>query len=213
MNTYNKTNVNVKDYRRDFGGEVVVADAEYQPGDDLQTPPYALAALDPYVGSFGTAWESAKGEGLLAQAIKGRFFGMHVIETGIEENFFEIDPPCGYDVQITNPPWSKKLSWVKRSLEQRKPFALLLPSRMIFSASAIHLIENCDLEIIQVYPRIGYKSVNMDSFLDSRPQLDSCWLTYGLRIGRRLSYAYIGQEKKAFLCKLKAQEVGQSCLF
>lgn len=203
----------IKDYRRDFGGEVAVEDADYHPSDDLQTPPYALAALTPFMPlGFRSVWEPAKGEGWLAQAVRDQF-GFEVTETGIEENFFECEPPCSYDVQITNPPWAKKLSWLKRSLKQRKPFALLLPSKMIFSASAINLIENNDLEIIQVYPRIGYKSVNMESFLESRPQLDSAWITWGFQMGRRLTYACVGAEKKQFLADLRAKKKGQLKLF
>lgn len=199
-----------KDYSRDFGGDVVVGNAEYHPGDDLQTPPYALAALAGFIPTnhFRVAWEPARGEGLLAQAIRDRLF-MDVVETGIEENFFTCEPPWSYDIQITNPPWSKKYHWLECSLRKCKPFALLLPSKVIFAAKAIHMIESSDLEIIQIFPRVAYKSVNMSSFLESRPQLDSCWLTWGLQIGRRLSYAYIGQEKKAFLTELKAREKGQ----
>lgn len=203
----------VKDYKRDFGGEVNVPDGDYHPSDDLQTPPYALAALSPYIpASAHIAWEPAVGDGLLAQALVDQF-GLAVIKTGIEENFFECEPPPHYDLQVTNPPWGKKYKWLKRSLKQRKPFALLLPGRMIFAAKAIHLIENSNLEIIQIYPRVGYLSCNMTSFLKSRPQLDSCWVTWGLNVGRRLTYTYIGEEKKQFLLKLKAELVGQPALF
>lgn len=202
-----------KNYRRDFGGNIVVEDTEYHASDDLQTPPYALAALAPYIRcEFSTAWEPARGEGLLAQALR-EYLGLQVIETGIEEDFFTYDPPSPYDVQITNPPWSKKYKWLSRSLEQQRPFALLLPSKMIFAAKAICMIENSDLEIIQVYPRVAYKSVNMETFLESRPQLDSCWLTYKFQIGRRLTYTYIGDEKKRFLAELRAQWAGQLYLF
>lgn len=204
---------NVKDYRRDFGGEPIVANDEYHPQDDLQTPPYAIAALTEFMPTgIRIAWEPAKGEGLLAQAVRDQF-GFDVIETGIEEGFFESCPPLHYDVQLTNPPWAKKYRWLERTLELYKPFALLLPSKMLFAAKAIHMIENNDLEIIQVYPRIGYKSVNMSSFLESRPQLDSCWITRGFNMGRRLTYVYIGHEKKRFLADLKAQEKGQYTLF
>ncbi len=201
----------VKDYKRDFGGEVTVEEGEYSEADDCQTPPYALAAIAPYLSGFSTAWEPASGEGILAQAIRDQF-GFEVIETGIEENFFQYEP-CGYDIQISNSPWSKKYEWLERSLLLEQPFALLLPSKMLFAARAIHLIETYNLEIIQVYPRVGYKMITHDSFLESRPQLDSCWLTWGLRVGRRLTYVDIGQEKKRFLAELRAKEVGQMVLF
>jgi hypothetical protein len=205
-----------KDHRRDFGGEPKVGLDEYHPGDDFQTPPYAVEALAPFFPhNFSTVWEPAAGDGLLAKAIRERLF-ITVYETGIEDDFFDHDPcklPGAYDAQVTNPPWSKKYEWLERSLEQRRPFALLLPSKIIFAARAIRLIENYDLEIIQVYPRIGYKSVNMTSFLESQPQLDSCWLTWGFRIGRRMTYAYIGDAKKRFLGDLRAEQIGQPRLF
>ena len=201
-----------KDYKRDFGGNIVVEDAEYHASDDQQMPSYALAALVPFIREFSTAWEPARGEGLLAQALR-EYLGLQVLETGIEEDFFTCNPPGPYDVQITNPLWSKKYKWLERSLEQDWPFALLLPSKMLFAAKAICMIEASNLEIIQVYPRVAYKSVNMETFLESRPQLDSCWLTYKFQIGRRLTYTYIGDEKKRFLADLRAQRAGQLHLF
>ena len=117
----------------------------------------------------------------IAELSTQQFVNLEIM-TGIEEDFFTCDPPPHYDVQITNPPWAKKYRWLERSLLHHKPFALLLPSKIIFAAKAIHMIENNDLEIIQVYPRIGYKSVNMSSFLESQPQLDSCWLTRGFDV-------------------------------
>ncbi len=194
-----------KDYKNGYGSQVAVEDDEYSAQDDCQTPPYALAAIQPFLHfNWGIAWEPATGEGLLAEAIRDRFH-YQVMESGIKQNYFVCKPPKFYDVQITNPPWSKKFKWIPRAIEQGKPWALLVPISTISAIQIIRLIEVHELEIIHPYQRIDFKMPIAQSFEESRSHLDTVWLTQGFHIGERLTYVDIGNSKSEYLASIKGQ--------
>lgn len=195
--------LNQKDYAGHERGQVSVEDDEYSSQDDMQTPPYALAALEPFMPyDISIVWESARGEGYLAESIRDQF-DFQVIETGIEDNYFAVDAPPIYDAEITNFPWSKKYKWTELALQRDKPFAFLVPSIMYLSATGARLVEQYNLEIIHPTPRIDYLTVTQASFDESNSHLDSSWLTYKFRIGRRFTYVDIGHAKAEFLKLLK----------
>lgn len=130
--------------------------------DQCLTPPYALEPLYPYLNTDPSSviWESACGERHLAEAIAGH--GFSVLGTdltiGDEFNFFSYSPDhWQWSVQITNPPYSIKRKWVKRSYELGKPFALLLPVEYIGSSEAQDMMEEYGYEIMLLDARVDFK--------------------------------------------------------
>lgn len=63
-------------------------------------------------------------------------------------NFFTDEPSKAWDIQITNPPFSKKIEWMRRSIELGKPFILLLPSDIIHRKYFHSLFANTKFQIL-----------------------------------------------------------------
>lgn len=173
-------------------------DGEINPKDTFQTPAYALDPLLPYIERFDRVWESAHGQGYLVRALcrAGKtviasdlatgcdFFHCAWMDTDIPD---ELRPQC----QITNVPFSRKFDWIARSImrtPRSQAFALLVPSDVLFAGQkCIPLIERYGLEMLVPTQRIKFCTPER-GWDDSRPQMNCGWLTYGLNIGRRLTY-------------------------
>ena len=105
------------------------------PFDDIDTPFSATDYLIPsLVKAFGTPfkhhpiiWETApprRYDGKLA--VRLRRYGFHVkAYPGVD--YFGVGPGADINVLVTNPPFSLKEKWVKRTMELGLPWALLLP--------------------------------------------------------------------------------------
>lgn len=164
--------------------------------DRCQTPPYALQPLWSVLnwpGQVKTIWEPCAGEGYLVAGMRLR--GYAVIESDVLDGFdFLTDTYTGpYDVIITNPPFSLKYKFLKRCYEIGKPFALLMPTDVIGAATAIKLFVAYGVEIIQVFPRVNYKMPNK-GWDGQGAQFPSAWFTWGLNIGRQLSFYNLKME-------------------
>ena len=159
---------------------------ESQTFDQCQTPIYALDPLLPYLRKDWIIWESAAGDGNLAQGLMDS--GLKVIATDILEgqNFFTYKPPI-FNVQVTNPPYSIKLDWLKRSYEISKSFALLLPVELLGVGAAQKLFEQYGIEVILLNKRVNFQTVNT-TFSKSNAWFPTAWYTWGLNIGQPISY-------------------------
>ncbi len=95
--------------------------------DDFQTPPYALKPLLPYIPKEWMVWEPACGHGYLVDELERLGYRVLATELHAEPSVdFLIDLAMGWDVIITNPPYSIKQQFLARCYELNKPFALLL---------------------------------------------------------------------------------------
>jgi hypothetical protein len=163
--------------------------------DACQTPPEAIDPLLPFLNPMARIWESAAGEGLLVEALYDSGFTI-VVATDIltDQNFFEFEPPSStYDIQITNPPYSVKYDWLKRSYELGKPFALLLPVEVLGAKTAQVLFREYGVEVVFPDGRINFKMPNV-GFEGSSAQFPTAWFTWGLNIGHDLSFAEVLDE-------------------
>lgn len=179
----------VKNYLRD-NRRMVAADI-YIPKklDACQTPAYALDPLLPYLPREWTIWEPAAGEGYLADALFDSGFSQ-VIATDLlrQENFFEFDPDR-WDAIITNPPYSIVLVWLERCYELGKPFALLLKVDVLGNKGSQELFDRYGIEVILLNKRISFKMPVKG--WDSNPPFSTAWFTYGLNIGRQLTFGKV----------------------
>jgi ERCC4-type nuclease len=158
--------------------------------DCFQTPDYAIDPLLPYIlDKFNVVWESACGEGYLAKNLQRHSF--QVIATDLpDHNYFEYQPN-DYDIEITNVPFSKKYQWLKLACEHNKPFALLMPSDVLFAgARAQPLIKQYNLELLIPDKRINFKTP-INGWDNSNAQMHTSWITRGLGIGRLITFVEI----------------------
>lgn len=94
--------------------------------DSCQTPFYALDPLIPYLPKDWLIWESAAGDCHVVQKLTAEGFAIFGSDILSGHNFFTFSPER-WDCQVTNPPYSIKYDWLKRSYELGKPFALYCP--------------------------------------------------------------------------------------
>ena len=157
--------------------------------DRCQTPAYALDPLLSYLCKNWTIWEPATGEGNIENALIEH--GYSVIGTDILDghNFFEWTPAI-WDALITNPPYSIKYEWIERCYALGRPFALLLPVETLGAAKAQRLFEKHGLELILLSRRINFK-MPQKGYSGSGAQFPVAWFTYGISIGRQISFSAI----------------------
>ena len=101
--------------------------------DEVYTPEYAIKPLIKYLKQFGedkkiTIWCPFDLE--ISNYVKiFQKEGFNVIFSHIDQgkNFFFYEPEEGYDIIISNPPFSQKDNVLKRLDEIGKPYAMLLP--------------------------------------------------------------------------------------
>lgn len=175
---------------------------ESNPRDRCQTPEYALDPLIPFLRSDWALWEAAAGEGLLVQHLHTAGFP-HVIAGDIltGQNYFAYEPDA-WDAQVTNPPFSIKFRWLERAYRLSKPFALLMPVEVLGAVSAQRLFERYGVEVIFFDKRIDYKMPNKGT-QGSGAQFPSAWFTWGLNIGRQMTFAHILKGKRRKQARLQ----------
>lgn len=159
------------------------------PGRDLcQTPAYALgpiyALLDGYKPN-PVIWESAAGEGNLVKALGERYTTVctDIMALGDSGDFFSDDNIIlqhdSWDIQVTNPPYSLKYKWLKRSYELGKPFALLMPVDTVGAKSAQSLFQRHGIYILFLDARVDFYMPNK-GYQAGGAHFSTAWYTWGL---------------------------------
>ena len=127
--------------------------------DDYMTPKYAWENIKHLIPTDKIIWESAYGDGKSGEYFKE--LGFSVIHEEID--YFNEEPEI-WDIQITNPPFSKKKEWFTRAKILNKPFIILVPSSMINTQYIRHLFctDANKLQIIIPKKRINFNKLNDD---------------------------------------------------
>lgn len=157
--------------------------------DRCQTPFYALDPLLPYLAQNLTIWEPAAGDGQIVAKL--RLGGFKVVSSDLlyGQNFFNYSPSI-WDCQVTNPPYSTKYQWLARSYQLGKPFALLLPLETLGASQGQKLFERYGIEVILLNRRVNFKMPDK-GYTGGGAQFPTAWFTFGLGIGKSLSFAKI----------------------
>jgi len=123
--------------------------------DECYTPEEAIYPLLPYLENFKIIWDCAFGSGRLAEHFND--FEYNVV--GFPEcNFLkpELEKAVGFDVIITNPPYSLKNVFLKRAFELGKPFAFLLPLTALEGIKRGALYKKYGIQLIIPNRRINF---------------------------------------------------------
>lgn len=173
--------------------------------DYCQSPPYAILPILPYLPKDKIIWEPANGEGYLKQSMVDN--GLDVVSSCLltGQDFFDYEPEA-WDIIVTNPPWSRAQEWIERCFLLGKPFALLLKTEILGNKGIQALAQKFSgFELVFPESRINYKMPVRGWEADGAP-FNSNWYTFGLGIGRALTFlAPINEEKKSFEAQLQKQ--------
>ena len=141
------------------------------PFDEIWTPAHALTSLLPYLDKRKMIWECAPGSGKLVEALRA---AGHRVDFRTPPDFMH-EQPLG-SVIVTNPPYSKKVQFLRRANELAMPFAFLLPITTLGSRKCQRELENAtNVQIILLAKRIDFTG-------KGRPWFAVAWFVSGLGI-------------------------------
>ena len=139
--------------------------------DNYETPRIALPPLLRHIPRDITIWEPAPGTGRLGNALADA--GYRVIMTW--EDFFQINPH-GWDIIITNPPYSQKFKWIERCYDLGKPWAMIMPLETIGTKRGSELFRKHGITLITLNKRIAYSLPGQGT--QDRPAFSSAWFVW-----------------------------------
>ena len=168
--------------------------------DLFQTPAYALDPLVPYLKAAGitSIWEPAAGEGYLTRAL--RQAGFHVNPTDLQQGVDYFTTPQWLahpgEAQVTNVPFGVKFDWLAHAVTVGQPFALLMPSSVLFAGSKFQpLMHEHDLQMLVPDKRINFKTP-IQGWAGSAAQMHSSWVCFGLKLPQQVTFGKLFPRKE-----------------
>jgi len=160
--------------------------------DEMFTPPEALDSIIPFLNRKLNYWECCYGQGHLANELIKRGFkvkGSNKIDCLNEE-------VTDWNFLITNPPFSDNKIFLKRAIELKKPFALLIRLEHLGGVEALKLLKSFDFQIIIPERRINYITPKMQKGIKvGGSPFHSIWITYKLNLPKQINYIKTGDEE------------------
>lgn len=148
--------------------------------DELWTPREALTPLLPYLSEWKPRlmWECAPGSLQLVEIMLNEGFKVVCNDS---HDFLKGEPKWSYSWMMTNPPYSKKVAWLRRANELDKPWAFLLPVTTLGVRACQKELENA--QIVFLPKRIDFTG-------KKAPWFAVAWFTKGLNLadGRQLIF-------------------------
>lgn len=169
--------------------------------DNFQTEPAALDFLVPYLPQKETIWECAAGQRNLVRGLEDRgytVFASDIADEDMAIDFLNFDSRLNglEDISaiVTNPPFTMKERFMGRCYNLGKPFALLMPITTFDHAGRRSLMDEFGVEVILPSRRIKFETPNhkqriADGKKPGSAWFYSAWFTWGLNIGRQLTFS------------------------
>lgn len=153
--------------------------------NEMFTPPEAMKYIMPFLPKDKIYWECCWGRGDMANELLKNGFkvvGNKNIDCLTEE-------PKNWDILITNPPFNGNKKFIKRTIEFKKPFALLIRLEHLGGVEAMKLLKDLDFQIIIPEKRINYITPKMqDGLKVGGSSFHSIWLTYKFNLKKQIIY-------------------------
>jgi len=118
--------------------------------DELYTPDYAVEVISKYLSKDSMLFECAVGTGKIVKSLEKRGFRV------LSSNDFFNETRNGFDIIISNPPYSKKDDFIKKCYEIGKPFALLLPINAFEGLKRQALYKQYGIQVLLPNKRIDF---------------------------------------------------------
>lgn len=181
--------------------------------DRCQTPSYALLPIYPHLERLKettmdkrlVVWEPAAGDHGIVNELEEHGFRVTYGDLLSGQNYFDnAIVPTWYDVQVTNPPYGAqvKYRWIAKAYQRRKPFALLMPFDSWAAKQAQVLFDKYGVEVILPSDRIDFIMPDK-GYTKGGSNFASAWFTWGLQIGRMVSYFDITDAKSEYEYQLE----------
>ena len=149
-----------------------ISTAKYQ---NWETPEEAVLPLAFYLwkAEIKTVWEPAAGDGSIVRVLSKHGFNVIFSDIASGFDFLSRNPDFEFDAIVTNPPFSKRIEFLRRAYELGKPFALLMPT--IFTVQQGQLFKKNGIELLVITKRL--KFVKRGEKATSAP-FSAAWFCY-----------------------------------
>ena len=148
--------------------------------DFYPTPPEVTEALLNFLllPCSQKIWEPACGENDMVNAIRNRGYDVIGTDINMGVDFLTAELPDGVDWIITNPPFSHAENFIRRCIEHKKPFALLLKSQYWHAKNRLELFrESPPAYILPLTWRANFQFKQCKS----SPIMDVMWCVWTVR--------------------------------
>jgi hypothetical protein len=153
--------------------------------NEMYTPSEALDYITPFLNKSLIYWEACYGEEYMARELERKGFTV----VGSKEIDCLKQEPENWDFFITNPPFNGNKKFIRRAIELKKPFALLIRLEHLGGVEACKLLKDFDFQIIIPEKRINYITPKMlRGEKVGGSQFHSIWLTHGLNLPKQINY-------------------------
>lgn len=162
-----------------FGDDLDVAALD---SNSFQTPDYAVSPLVPYLPPGACIWEPACGQGNIVRYLTSRGFHCHGTDILTGGDFLTCEPPDGFDVIVTNPPYSTDLllGFIRRCMAYGRPWALLVPLYCLGNCFREQCYRQANAGVLMLGDRVRFTTPTGRAGKASSPQFEVCWVGAGL---------------------------------
>ena len=125
--------------------------------DECYTPDYGVKPILKYIPKDAIVWcpfDTPQSEFVKQIEEQNEVTYSH-INTG--RNFFEYEP-YGWDVIVSNPPFTGKRKFFERALSFDKPFALIMSNTWLNDSAPMRLFKDKDLQLLMFDKRMKFLS-------------------------------------------------------
>ena len=124
--------------------------------DEYYTPRYGVLPILPYIPKNRIVWcpfDTSRSEFIRVF----RELGIQCVYSHLcfSQDFYDYQPPQ-WDIIVSNPPFSDRARSLKRCIELKKPFALLLPNIWLNNAPILRLVRDYNLQLLMPDQRIEF---------------------------------------------------------
>lgn len=154
----------------------------------FQSPPEALIPISPYLPKDKVIWECACGKGNLSRRLEELDYTVIASDILTGSDYLTWQPPMDWDIAVTNPPYTIKDKFLTRAYLLGKPFAFLLPITALEGKKRQALYRNYGLELVLFDKRINFE---VPSGKGSTSWFATAWFTWGLNIGRDMTFVHM----------------------
>ena len=125
--------------------------------DECYTPDYGVKPILKYIPKDAVVWcpfDTQESEFVKQIREQNEVIHSHI---GTGKNFFVFEPH-GWDVMVSNPPFTNKRKYFERALSFNKPFALIMTNTWLNDSAPKQLFKDRDLQLLMFDKRMKFIS-------------------------------------------------------
>lgn len=143
--------------------------------DESYTPAYGVAPILKYIKKDWIVWcpfDTNESEFVKQISKQNKVVSSHI---SLGQDFFDYEPE-GWDVIVSNPPFTNKRKYFERALSFNKPFALIMTNTWLNDSAPKQLFMEKDLQLLMFDRRMKFN--NPDGRANDKITFSSSYFCY-----------------------------------